>query len=74
MMRKFTYHILPDRDGWGWIVAAEGYVPRSLPYGTKEEALEVAEQLVRRYPGSTIVVDERPPQLTPIEVEHRLAA
>ncbi|WP_437603900.1 DUF2188 domain-containing protein [Sorangium sp. So ce590] len=74
MMRKFSYHVLPDRDGWGWIVAAEGYEARSLPYGTKEEAIEVTEGLVRRYPGSTLVVDEQPPRLTPIELDHRLAA
>ncbi|WP_437493883.1 DUF2188 domain-containing protein [Sorangium sp. So ce1014] len=74
MMRKFAYHVLPDPDGRGWIVAVEGYVAHSLPYGTKEEAIEVAEGLVRRYPGSTIVVDEQPPRLTPIELEHRLAA
>jgi Uncharacterized protein conserved in bacteria (DUF2188) len=70
----FSYHVMPDPDGYGWMVAAEGYVARSLPYDTKEEAIEIVEELVRRHPGSTIVVDEHPPVLTPIEIEHRLTA
>ncbi|APR85708.1 Hypothetical protein A7982_11057 [Minicystis rosea] len=74
MARAFVYHIVPDIDGWGWIVAAEGFVARSLPYGTKQEAIEVSRSLVNEHPGSTLVVDPYPPPLTPIEIEHRLAA
>jgi Uncharacterized protein conserved in bacteria (DUF2188) len=40
-------------------VAAEGYVSHSLPYGTKKEAIEVAEELARQHPGSMLVVDDR---------------
>lgn len=74
MAQRFTYHVQPDPDGHGWIVAAEGYLARSLPFDTKEEAIRMAEELVRRHPGSRIVVDRRPPQLTPIEIDHRIAA
>lgn len=74
MAERFTYHVMPDPDGWGWVVAAEGYVTRSLPYGTKEEAIEVAEALIRRHPGSMLLIDHQPPRLTPIEIEHRMAA
>jgi Uncharacterized protein conserved in bacteria (DUF2188) len=73
MATTFRYHVMPDPDGLGWMVAAEGYVARSLPYDTKEEAIEITEELVRRHPGSTIVVDEHPPALSPIEIEHRLS-
>jgi Uncharacterized protein conserved in bacteria (DUF2188) len=73
MVTTFRYHVMPDPDGHGWMVAAEGHVARSLPYDTKEEAIEITEDLVRRHPGSTIVVDEHPPALSPIEIEHRLS-
>ena len=69
--RTFSYHVMPGPDGYGWIVTAEGYVARSLPYDTKEEAIAIVEQLERQHPGSTLVVDERPPVLTPVEIEHR---
>lgn len=74
MAQGFTYHVQPDPDGHGWIVAAEGYLSRSLPFGTKEEAILIAEELVRRHPGSSIIVDQQPPRLTPIEIDHRIAA
>lgn len=74
MAQAFHYHLMPDPDGWGWIVTAEGYVPHSLPYDTMDEAVRVAEDLVRRHPGSTLVVDDQPPVLTPVEIEHRIAA
>ena len=74
MEKAFTYHVQPDPDGWGWIVAAEGYVVRSLPYDSREEAIEVAFELVRAHPGSMIRVDERPPRLSAVEIEHRKAA
>ncbi|WP_437591703.1 DUF2188 domain-containing protein [Sorangium sp. So ce1000] len=74
MTQRLTYHVMPDPDGWGWVVAAEGYVTRSLPYGTVQEAIESTEELVRQHPGSALVIDEHPPPLTPIEIEHRLAA
>ena len=73
MSRAFHYHVMPDPDGYGWMVEAEGHVARSLPYDTKEEAIEITEELVRRHPGSTLVVDARPPALTPTEIEHRLS-
>lgn len=69
----FTYHVQPDPDGWGWLVAAEGYFARSLPFDTRDEALHVAEDLVREHPGSRIVVDEHPPPLSPIEIENRIS-
>jgi hypothetical protein len=74
MPQAFAYHVMPDPDAHGWIVVAEGYVARSLPYDTKEEAIAIVGQLERQHPGSTLVVDERAPMLTPIEIEHRLSA
>jgi hypothetical protein len=74
MAEGLIYHVMPDPDGGGWVVAAEGFVPRSLPYDSKEQAIEVAELLARSHPGAAVVVDARPPALTPIEVEHRIAA
>jgi Uncharacterized protein conserved in bacteria (DUF2188) len=74
MPQAFAYHVMPDPDARGWIVVAEGYVARSLPYDTKEEAIAIVGQLECQHPGSTLVVDERPPILTPIEIEHRLSA
>ncbi len=74
MPQAFTYHVMPDPDAHGWIVVAEGYVARSLPYDTKEEAIEIVHQLERQHPGSKLVIDEQPPMLTPIEIEHRIAA
>ncbi len=73
MAKAFRYHVMPDPDGFGWIVVAEGHVARSLPYDSKEEAIEITEELVRLHPGSTIVVDEHPPALTPLEIENRLS-
>ena len=73
MREAFHYEVMPDPDGYGWMVVAKGYVARSLPYGTEEEAIEIAEELVRRHPGSTIVVIDHPPALTPLEIEHRLS-
>jgi hypothetical protein len=64
---------MPDPDGFGWMVTAEGYVVRSLPYDTKDEAIEMTEDLVRRHPGSTLVVDEHPPVLTRFAIESRLS-
>ena len=73
MAKMFSYHVMPDPDGYGWMVTAEGYVARSLPYGTKEEAIETTEELVRLHPGSTIVVNEHAPALTPSEIENRIS-
>jgi len=74
MAQPFVYHVMPDPDGHGWIVTAEGFVARSLPYDTMDRAIEAAELLVRRRPRSALLVDARPPALTPIEIEHRLSA
>ncbi|MRG94188.1 DUF2188 domain-containing protein [Polyangium spumosum] len=74
MARAFVYHVAPDPDGWGWVVAAEGYHVHSLPYGTSEEAIEVAEGLARKHPGSTIVVDLQPTTLSAAEIEYQVAA
>lgn len=74
MTQAFDYQVMPDPDGQGWIVTAEGHVARSLAYDSREEAVEVAEELVCQHPGSTIVVTDQPPALTPIEIEHRLSA
>jgi hypothetical protein len=73
MAKTFSYKVMPGPDGYGWLVTAEGYVARSLPYDTRDEAVEITEELVRRHPGSTIVVDERAPELAPTEIEHRLS-
>ncbi len=73
MASRFTYHVEPDPDGWGWLVAAEGYVVRSLPYDTKDEAIFMAGELVREHPGSRVVVDDHPRALTPFEIESRLS-
>jgi hypothetical protein len=72
MRETFSYHVTPDPDGYGWMVMAGGHVARSLPYDTKEQAIEITEDLVRRHPGSTLAVDEYPPLLTSSEIEHRL--
>jgi hypothetical protein len=74
MGKAFIYHVQPDPDGWGWIVAAEGYVVHSLPYDSREVAIEEAIELVHMHPGSVIRIDERPPLLSPVEIEHRMAA
>jgi hypothetical protein len=74
MESAFRYHVRPDPDGWGWIVTAEGHVARSLAYDSRETALEVANELVHLHPGSTIRVDEQPPPLDEVEIEHRMAA
>ncbi|MFT3770029.1 MAG: DUF2188 domain-containing protein [Minicystis sp.] len=74
MDRSFVYHVIPDPDGWGWMVAAEGYEAHSLPYDTEEQALEIAVLLARSHPGSSIVVDEHAPTLTPVEIDHRESA
>jgi hypothetical protein len=74
MAQMFNYHVMPDPDGRGWIVTAEGYVPHSLPFDTMEQASDIADVLVRQHPGSTIVVNDQPPALTPVELEHRIAA
>jgi hypothetical protein len=74
MRGPFRYHVRPDPDRYGWIVTAEGYVTRSLAFDTKQAALSSTEDLVRMHPGSTVVVDEEPPTLSPTEIEHRLAA
>jgi hypothetical protein len=74
MAPTFHYHVMPDPDGHGWIITAEGYVSRSLPQDTMDEAVELAEELVRQHPGSSLVVNDRPPVLTPVEIEHRIAA
>lgn len=74
MAQAFRYHVMRDPDGQGWIITAEGYVARSLPLDTLEVAVELAEDLVRLHPGSTLVVEDRPPVLTPVEIEHRIAA
>jgi hypothetical protein len=71
--KTFSYKVMLDPDGYGWLVTAEGYVARSLPYDTRDEAVEITEELVRRHPGSTMVVDEHAPPLAPIEIEHRLS-
>ena len=74
MARAFVYHVMPDPDGLGWMVVAEGFVVHSLPYDTKQEAIEVTRSLVRSHPGSEIVLDRYPPVLSPVEIEHRLSA
>jgi hypothetical protein len=74
MNGPYRYHVRPDPAGYGWIVTAQGFVVRSLPYHTKEDALAVTEQLASMHPGSTVVVDDDPPALSPTEIEHRLAA
>ena len=73
MDNAFSYHVTPDPDGYGWMVRAGGHVARSLPYDTKEQAIEITEELVRRHPGSTLAVDDFPPPLTSTEIEHRLS-
>lgn len=72
--RTLVYHVMPDPDGWGFIVAADGFAVHSLPQDTKEQAIELAEFLAAHHPGSVVVVDTRPPALTPIEIEHRISA
>lgn len=74
MARAFNYHVMPDFDGRGWIITAEGYVPHSLPYDTMEEAIFIAEELVRQHPSSTIVINDQPPVLSAVELEHRITA
>jgi hypothetical protein len=74
MRQGFNYRVEPDPDGLGWLVEAEGYTAHSLPYDTMEEAIFIAEDLVRHHPGSSLVVTDVAPRLTPVEIEHRLAA
>lgn len=74
MERPFHYRVMPDPDDLGWIVTADGYTTHSLPNDTLEQAISVAEVLVRQHPGSTLDVTSEPPRLTPIEIEHRIAA
>lgn len=66
MARAFVYHVARDPEGWGWFILAEGYQAHSLPYGTKEEAIDIAEELVRRHPGSTFVIDPQPAAHMPL--------
>jgi hypothetical protein len=74
MAQAFNYHVMRDPDGWGWIITAEGYAPHSLPYDTMEQAIFFSEELVRQHPGSTLVVNDQPPALSPVEMEHRITA
>jgi len=74
MARTFAYHVRPDADGDGWIVAAEGYVVHSLAYDTIDDAIDIAKELTRMHPGSAITLDAKPRPFTPIEIEHRLSA
>jgi hypothetical protein len=74
MTAAFDYRVMPDPDGQGWLVTALGHLTHSLPYDTMDEAISMAEDLVRRHPGSSLVVTDEPPALTPVEIEHRIAA
>jgi len=61
-----TYYVVPaGRDGWK--VRVEGSIVGSLPYGTREEAVEQAERLVQRAGGGRVVFldDERWVQVEP---------
>ena len=49
-----TYYVVPaGRDGWK--IRAEGSIVGSLPYGTREEAVEQAQRLVQRAGAGRVV-------------------
>ena len=50
---SYAYKIerVPD----GYIVRADGFNTRSLPYGTRDEAVGVITHLCKKHPGSVFV-------------------
>ena len=57
-MSPLTYHVVHGPDDLGWVVRADGFVARSLPYDTRDRAIEQADLLVQRHPGSRVIVED----------------
>lgn len=59
MARETVYTVMRDPDGYGWVIATEGRVARSLPFETKELAIEHARSLAAEHaPARVTVADE----------------